>query len=140
MRVLKYVIVVVVVDDYYDDDGGDDDDVSVIVVVAAAAVVVYGLIYRASYFITYIYIQKHTLSALNQKYLILYRFMTISTIYNIYHIIINIIWYYIIVSSYPYLDHPGRPSKSTTKRLEDAQEGPAAEIHHLVEETPLLMS
>jgi hypothetical protein len=77
MRVLKYVIVVVVVvvvDDYYDDDDGrdDDDDVSVIVVVAAAAVVVYGLIYRASYFITYIYIQKHTLSALNQKYISYY--------------------------------------------------------------------
>ena len=70
MRVLKYVIVVVVVVVDDDDGGDDDDDVIVIVVVAAAAaVVVYGLIYRASYFITYIYIQKHTLSALNQKYI-----------------------------------------------------------------------
>jgi len=74
MRVLKYIIVVVVVvvddyDDGDDDDDDDDDDIVIVVVAAAAAVVVYGLIYRASYFITYIYIQKHTLSALNQKYI-----------------------------------------------------------------------
>ena len=90
MRVLKYVIVVVVVvvvDDYYDDDGGDDDDVSVIVVVAAAAVVVYGLIYRASYFITYIYIQKHMLSALNQKYISYYIDSWLYQLYIIYIIL-----------------------------------------------------